>query len=213
MKRLLIISVLLAKSLANIYAQSSNDPSKFGIDIDFGVPTGLNNNVQAPEFEAFDTNGKLIKLSEELKRGPVVLIFYRGEWCPVCNKYLSNFQDSLKYIEATGTTVFAITPESQIYAEKTIDQTNATFTVIPDVDESIMKNYDVLFTVTGSYENKIKNRLKSDIATNNGKDDARLPVPATYIINKQGKIVYKQFDLNYRKRATVKQIIRNIPLN
>jgi peroxiredoxin len=196
-----------------MHAQNLNDPAKFGIDIDFGLPTGLNNDVQAPEFAAYDTNGNLVKLSDELKNGPVVLVFYRGEWCPVCNKYLSNFQDSLKYIEAAGATVFAITPESKIYAEKTIGQTNATFIIIPDLDETIMKNYDVLFTVTDSYDNKIKNRLRSDIAANNAKDDSRLPVPATYIINSQGEIVYRQFDLNYRNRATVKQIIRNIPEN
>ena len=140
-----------------------------------------------------------------------MIIFYRGEWCPVCNRYLSNFQDSLKYITEKGTMVLAVTPEKISSAKNMKEKTRATFTFVSDADESIMKNYDVVFDVTDAYQQKIITKLEADIAANNDKTKARLPVPATFIINKKGVIVYKQFDPDYHNRATIKEILANLP--
>jgi peroxiredoxin len=204
----LIFCLYLTANLAA--AQPSDPPVKYGIDVNFGVPGGLKAGEKAPVFKAADVNGKPIDLTRELSKGNVVLIFYRGEWCPVCNRYLNNFQDSISYIFATGARVLAITPEKPASAEKMIEKTGATFTVIPDPTEQIMKDYNVLFNVTEDYQNKIRNALETDIASNNNKEDARLPVPATYIINQQGVIVYRQFDLDYHNRASVKDILDNL---
>jgi len=75
-----------------------------------------------------------------------------------------------------------------------------------------MKDYDVMFNVTKDYQDKILKTHSTDIAINNGRDAARLPVPATYIINREGMIVAVQFDSDYHKRASVKWIIRNLGL-
>jgi peroxiredoxin len=194
-----------------IVAQPGNPPVKHGIDVNFSVPSGLKTGAKAPEFTANDVNGHAISLSNELKNGPVVIIFYRGEWCPVCNRYLSNFQDSLSYIIDTGAKVLAVTPEMPVNANKMIKKTGATFTVIPDPTEEIMQSYDVRFNVTEAYQEKIRTALEADIATNNGKDEARLPVPATFIISQDGIIVYRQFNLDYHVRASVKDIIDHLP--
>ncbi len=74
-------------------------------------PSGLQVNDKAPEFTAKDQNGKVISLKDELKNGKVVLIFYRGQWCPYCNKQLKGIEDSLSLITSKGATVLAITPE------------------------------------------------------------------------------------------------------
>lgn len=192
-------------------SQPQNPPMKYGIDVNFGVPSGLKPGDSAPDFSAKDTNGNKVSLKEELKNGPVVIIFYRGEWCPVCNRYLSNFQDSLSYVIAAGAKVLAITPEMPASAKKMIAKTGATFTVIPDPTEQIMQSYDVLYNVTEAYQQKIRNALEADIASNNDKKDAMLPVPATFIINQEGIIVYRQFNLDYHIRATVKDIVDNLP--
>lgn len=92
-----------------------------------------------------------------------------------------------------------------------IAKTGATFTVIPDPTEQIMQSYDVLYNVTEAYQQKILNALEADIASNNAKKDAMLPVPATFIINQEGIIVYRQFNLDYHLRATVKDIVDNLP--
>jgi len=135
------------------------------------------------------------------------LLFFRGQWCPVCNRYLSNFQDSVQQILDKGASVIAVTPETSDNAKTMISKTGMTFTVVSDIDEKIMKSYDVLFDVTDDYQNKIINNLDNDIAENNGKEKARLPVPATYIINKKGDIISVFFDYNYKKRASVSEIV------
>ena len=192
-------------------AQPQNPPMKYGIDVNFGVPTGLKPGDTAPDFSAKDTNGEDINLKEELKNGPVVIIFYRGEWCPVCNRYLSNFQDSLSYVTAAGAKVLAITPEKPSSAQRMIEKTDATFTVIPDPTEKIMQSYEVLFNVTEAYQQRIRTKLDADIASNNAKKDAKLPVPATFIINQEGVIVYRQFNVDYHIRATVNDILHHLP--
>jgi len=194
-----------------IRAQPQNPTIRYGIDVNFGIPTGLKLGDTAPDFSAKDTNNNNVTLSEELKNGPVVIIFYRGQWCPVCNRYLSNFQDSLSYVIAAGAKVLAITPEKPSSAQKMIEKTGATFTVIPDPTEEIMQSYDVLFNVTEAYQQKIRTKLEADIASNNAKKDAKLPVPVTFIINQERIIVYRQFNLDYHIRATIKDILDNLP--
>jgi peroxiredoxin len=89
---------------------------------------------------------------------------------------------------------------------------NLTFTVIYDCQEKIMKDYDVMFNVTKAYQDKILSSFSIDIAQNNGRDSARLPVPATYIINREGIIAAVQFDPDYKNRATVKWMLKNLGL-
>ena len=205
----LFYCTLFITYLAN--AQPANPTINFGIDVHFGVPSGLKVGDVAPNFVASDAEGNRIALAEELKNGPVVIIFYRGEWCPVCNRYLSNFQDSLSYVINAGAKVLAVTPEKPVSAVKMIEKTGATFTVIPDPTEEIMQSFDVKFNVTQAYQQKINNALEADIASNNGKKEAVLPVPATFIISREGVIVYRQFDLDYHIRASVRDIIDNLP--
>ena len=211
MLRTIIIITWIVGSTQLISAQGQVSATKWGIDINFGTPAGLNPGEKAPEFSGIDTQGNKISLYAELKKGAVVLIFYRGEWCPVCNRYLSNFQDSLSYVLATGAKVLAITPEKQSSALIMKEKVAATFTIISDPTEEIMKSYKVMFNVTDAYEKKIINALEADIAYNNSKLEANLPVPATFIINQQGIIVYRQFDLDYHIRASIKDILDNLP--
>ena len=94
--------------------------------------------------------------------------------------------------------------------EQTVKINKLTYTVIYDCQEQIMKDYDVMFNVTQEYQDKIKSKLSVDIASYNGRDAAHLPVPATYIINKQGVIVAVQFDPDYQNRATVAWILQHL---
>jgi peroxiredoxin len=104
----------------------------------------------------------------------------------------------------------AITPESIENVEQTVKFHNISFTVIYDCQEQIMKDYDVMFNVTKEYQDRIITSLSTDIAKNNGRDAARLPVPATYIINREGIIVAVQFDPNYQNRASVMWMLQNL---
>ena len=91
------------------------------------APEGLFIASKAPDFKATDQNGREIRLKDLLKTGKVVLVFYRGYWCPYCNKALARLQDSLQLIKDKGATLLAISPEKPESISKTIEKTKAEF--------------------------------------------------------------------------------------
>jgi len=174
-------------------------------------PEGLFIHSKAPDFKAKDLTGLPINLKDLRKKGPVVLVFYRGNWCPYCNKELSRIQDSLQMITEKGATLIAVTPEAQEGIIKTAEKTKAQFPIIYDEDLKIMKAYDVAYKV----DDKVVSRYKSfniDLAaTNNQRPEAvYLPVPAVYIIDKEGNIAFRYFEPDYKKRVSVKEILKNL---
>jgi peroxiredoxin len=173
-------------------------------------PEGLFINSKAADFKGKDQNGDEVSMKDLRKKGSVVVIFYRGNWCPYCNKELKRFQDSIQYITDKGARVVAITPEMSDGISKTVEKTGVTFPIVYDKDMKIAKAYGVLFEV----DEKTKARYKSfgnDLLVINGqKDKAYLPVPAVYIVNRDGSVVYRFFDEDYRKRVSVKDILDNL---
>ena len=173
-------------------------------------PNGLQLNDKAPDFTAPDQNGKNISLKNELKKGSVVLVFYRGQWCPYCNRQLKQLTDSLALLTAKGATVITITPEKQENISKTIEKTKAGFSILHDEGLAIMKSYDVAFKVDDQTIQNYKKYGIDFIEANGTSNGANLPVPAVYVINQSGRIVYKYFDRDYRKRSTVKDILDHL---
>ncbi|MTI32189.1 peroxiredoxin-like family protein [Xanthovirga aplysinae] len=173
-------------------------------------PQGLKEGNKAPLFEGINQKGQKINLQEQLKKGPVVLMFYRGAWCPYCNKQLSQLQDSLQFITERGARVIAVSPELPEKIDETIKKTDATFHIIHDKKLAIMDAYDVSFEVENQMVKKYMN-WGIDIEASNGDNGANLPVPATYIIDQNGNISYVFFDPDYKKRASVQEIIENLP--
>jgi len=173
-------------------------------------PEGLFINSKAPDFKATDQYGKEIRLKDVLRDSLVVLVFYRGQWDPYCNKYLKKLQDSAQLIKDKGARLIAVTPEKPEFIAKTIEKTNAGFPLLYDKEIKIMKAYAVAFEVDA----KTVSRYKSadiDLAETNGqKEKIYLPVPAVYIISKEGTILYRYFDADYKKRPTVQEILNNL---
>ncbi len=172
-------------------------------------PEGLKVGDKAPQFIGVDQTGKKINLQEILQKGDAVLVFYRGQWCPYCNKQLSHLNDSLGLITAQGATVISITPETKENVKKTVEKTKASFSILEDEGLSIMKNYKVSFAVDEMTITKYK-KYGIDFEKANGANGANLPVPATYIIGKDGKIKYAFFNPDYSKRSSVKDILANL---
>lgn len=172
-------------------------------------PKGLQLNNKAPEFSAKDQHGKLITLSAELKKGAVVIVFYRGQWCPYCNRQLKGLQDSLSFIKKKGAALIAVSPEKPGNISKTVEKTMASYAVLFDDGLKIMKSYDVAFSVDSNTVEKYK-KNGIDFYDANGGNGATLPVPTVYIINTEGIIVFKHFDPDYRKRVTVQEILSHL---
>ncbi len=172
-------------------------------------PEGLKVGDMAPDFSAKDQDGKTISLKQALQKGPVVMLFYRGQWCPYCNKQMSRFSDSLSLLIAKGASVLAIAPETAENVKKTIEKTKSTFPVLVDQGLAIMKMYKVNFAVDEKTITKYKG-YGIDFDKTNGVNGANLPVPATYIIGKDGKVKYVFFNTDYRKRASVMDVLNNL---
>ena len=173
-------------------------------------PEGLFINSKAPDFKLKDQNGVEQNLKELRKKGPVVILFYRGHWCPYCNRELSRFQDSLQLITDKGATVIAITPEAADGISKTVQKTAAGFPILHDAEMKTSLAYKVSYEV----DEKTRNRYKSfgnDLAIiNQQKTGVYLPVPAVYVINKEGSVTYRFFEADYKKRPFVKDILAEI---
>jgi peroxiredoxin len=165
---------------------------------------------KAPLFNLKDNAGKAIDLKKILKENKsVVLFFYRGQWCPHCNKHIKNLQDSLQLLSAKGAYVIGVSPETSAGIDKTIAKTKASFSIISDRDYKLMKAYKVDYVMEPGLADRYK-KGGLDVAMANGQTDYVLPVPATYIINKDGKIKYVFFDKDYKKRPSVKNLTANL---
>ena len=174
------------------------------------IPKGLHVNDSAPEFTATDQDGKTISLKDELKKGAVVLVFYRGQWCPHCNKHLKKLEDSLSFVTAKGAGVIAVTPEKPENIAVTVEKTKASYPILFDDGLKIMKSNDVAFAVDDKTIERYKNYGIDFIKVNGDTNGAHLPVPALYVINKEGKIVFRHFDKDYTKRPSVAEILAHL---
>ena len=172
--------------------------------------SGLKKGDAAPLFTAKDNSGKTIDLKTILKdHKSVVLFFYRGQWCPYCNKYIQQLQDSLQSLTAKGAYVIGVTPETGENINKTINKTHASFSMIQDKGYSIMQSYDVNYVMEQSLFERYK-KGGVDMEANNGNADHMLPVPATYIINKSGKLAFVHFDKDYKHRPSIKSLLAEL---
>jgi len=190
MKKLSLI-ILIAFSASTLFAQ-----------------TGLKEGEQAPMFVAKDNAGKILDLKALLKtHRAVVLFFYRGQWCPYCNKQISHLQDSLELLTAKGAYVIGVSPETDENIVKTVGKTKASFSLVHDADYKIMKEYKVNYVVDDAMLGKYKN-YGVNLEKNNGNTDHVLPVPATYVIDKRGKLIFVHFDKDYTKRPSVSSLFK-----
>ena len=165
------------------------------------APTGLQIGDIAPPIEAADQSGRPVSLAALLKQGPVIVTFYRGHWCPFCNRYLKQLQDS---VAAQGGRIIAITPESREYALKAAEKTGATYPIVSDADGRLLTAYRVGFTVDAATLDKYKGN-GIDLRANHG-GRTELPVPATYLVGRDGRIRFVHFDQNYRNRARLRDL-------
>ena len=172
-------------------------------------PKGLSVNDKAPDFTAKDQSGKSINLKSLLSKNTVVLVFYRGEWCPFCNKELKAIEDSLMFITEKKSIVLAVTPEKPENISKTIGKTKATYSILHDEGLEIMKDYGVSYAIDSVTNLKYKG-YGIDFNSANGTNGANLPIPAVYIIDKKGKIIYRYFNADYRKRPTVRELLSHL---
>lgn len=194
----LILAIIFTLNISDMKAQDYRSAKE---------AEGLSAGTAAPVFNALDANNNTFSLETALEQGPVVLIFYRGFWCPVCNKHLSKIQDSLKLIEEKGAKVIAISPEKPEYLGKMEKKSGAEFTLLYDEGYKISDAYDVTFKPSKATLITYNTMLGAKLKKTHSDDSQRLPIPATYVIDKSGTITWRQFNPDYKKRSNVADIL------
>jgi len=151
----------------------------------------------APAFALPDAFGKEVALKTLLAKGPVIISFYRGEWCPFCNIELRSFQRELPKIEDLGATLIAISPEKPDHGIVAAEKNNLTFPVLSDFGNKVAQQFGIVFQVGEELKEFSKNVFKNDLALRNGEDSYQLPVPATFVIDTTGIIRFAHVDVDY----------------
>lgn len=160
---------------------------------------------QAPDFTLPDATGEEVTLSKLLKDGPVVLIWYRGGWCPYCNMQLQAMQEALPKIKQLGGTLVAISPEVPDKSLSTKEKDALEFYVLSDVGNRVAKEYGIVYTLDDATHGILEDRLK--LSQYNGDASGELPLTVAYVIDQDGLITWDFKDYDYKRRAEPADII------
>lgn len=171
---------------------------------------GLKVGDRAPDFALPNARGETIKLSNLLKRGPVILVFYRGAWCPYCNLQLRQLKASLPHFQRHGAQLVAVTPQVPDKSLEQVQKDDYPFEILSDLDSTVMRDYKLYFEVSPELSDVYKRNFELDLAAYNGEGRYVLPVPGTYVIDTRGIIRAAFADADYRKRMEPADILRVI---
>lgn len=193
-----LLSALIFVGFAPLHAQQ---PFKLKSDAN-----GLSVGALAEDFSAIGHDGNEFNLYNALADGPIVVLFYRGNWCPVCNRHLSDLEENLEMIYQKGARVVAVSPEKPELMAKTIKKTNASFTLLYDEAYRISEAFDVAYFPDKPVPKKFNPLSAAGLARAQLEESERLPIPATFIIDSSRKIIWRHFDPDYKNRASAKEI-------
>jgi peroxiredoxin len=154
-------------------------------------------NDSAPKFALPDAFGREVSLDTLLAKGPVVISFYRGEWCPFCNLELRGLQNALPKIQELGATLIAISPEKPEGGILMTEKNNLTYPVLTDLKNKIARQFGIVFEIGDELKDLSKNVFTMDLALRNGDDSYELPVPATFVLDAQGIVRFAHVDVDY----------------
>ena len=165
---------------------------------------------RAPDFELPDQEGRPVRLFDSLTKGPVVLSFYRGSWCPFCNLELRGLQQHLDEIERQGGTLIAVSPEPPDKTVLTAEQNQVRYSVLSDIGNAVAQTYRLVMEIPDAIREHQIRDIGFDVAEHNKADNYRVPVPATYVIDTDGTISLDYVNADYRYRLDPLDIIAHL---
>lgn len=160
----------------------------------------------APEFELPASSGELIRLSTLLSKGPAIIAFYRGQWCPFCNRELHDLQKHKVEFAKRAATLVAISPQTPTNSELTAVKDKLDFLVLSDLSNKVARDFGLVYKVD-RHLNRLYKTFGIDLKKYNGNDSGELPIPATYVVNQKGEIVYAHVNSDIKKRAPAEEIV------
>ncbi|WP_390217040.1 peroxiredoxin-like family protein [Halobacillus seohaensis] len=167
---------------------------------------GIRKGNKAPDFSLPDPNGNQVNLSNQLNVGPVILTFYRGGWCPYCNMELREYQQVLNEIHEAGGELIAISPQTPDHSLSTSDKNALQYHVLSDAGNKIARKYNLVYPLP-DYLIDIYKDKGLNVDQHNGDETWELPVSATYVIDKDGTIIYEYTKADYKDRAEPSDVL------
>ena len=164
---------------------------------------------EIPQINLPNAVGKTMNVNSMLKDGPVVLSFYRGAWCPYCNLELKALQNALPEIKSLDAQLIAISPNTPDNSISSIEKHGLEFEVLTDAGNKIAKEFRLVFNLAEELR-PIYKQFNFDVPKYNGDESWELPIPATYIVNTDGKIVHAFVNADYTKRMEPTEIISKL---
>lgn len=164
---------------------------------------------KAPLFTLNDPRGHAVSSAELLTKGPLVLSFYRGVWCPYCNMELQALEEALPAFQALGATLIAISPQTAANSRKSVGQNNLSFPILSDLHNSVAAAFGLRFDLP-DYLVELYKELKNDLPLFNGDESWTLPMPARYVIDQEGTIIYAEVNPDYTRRPEPEEILPSL---
>jgi peroxiredoxin len=161
----------------------------------------------APEFSVPNAYGRQVSLSAELEKGPVILSFYRGGWCPYCNLELRAYQAILSEIRAAGGDLVAISPQTPDHSIAASEKNGLAFEVLSDHGNRVASVFGIAYPIPQIVKS-IGAKFGTDLKAINGSDDDRLPISATYVIAQDRRIALASIEPDFRVRLEPAEALR-----
>ncbi|QDH78649.1 AhpC/TSA family protein [Echinicola soli] len=152
-----------------------------------------------PESMVKDPDGNARSLLEEIGKKPTVLIFYRGGWCPYCNKHLAELQAVEQDILDMGYQILAVSPDAPEQLKTTVDKNELTYRLFSDSDLKVTKEFGLAFQAPDRYKKMLFNASAEQ-------NPGELPVPAVFVLNQEGTILFEYINPNYDSRMSGKML-------
>jgi peroxiredoxin len=159
-----------------------------------------------PPFLLPDDSGRLVALGDLLIQGPLAVTFARGHWCPYCRIAVSALAEVADEIRALGAQAVAIVPDRQQFAAKLRAEAHAPFPILTDLDNGYALSLGLVFWVGQELQDLMRTRGIS-LQDSQGNDSWFVPVPATYIVGRDGIIAARHVDPDYRKRMEIDAVL------
>jgi peroxiredoxin len=160
-----------------------------------------------PDFLLPDDQGRLVSLASLLTTGPTAVMFHRGHWCPYCRMNVGALARAKQQIAAKGGQVVIITPENQQYAQVFKLESGAPFPVLTDVDNGYALSLNLAIWLGPDLRDLLSQRGRV-LPTYHGNDSWMLPIPATFVVGRDGLIKARFVDPDFRRRMDIDELIR-----
>ena len=162
---------------------------------------------RAPEFTLKDADGRDMSSRELLAKGPLVVTFYRGIWCPYCNLDLQALQAALPAVTEHGAQLVAISPQTQSNSRKSQRDNKVTFPILSDPGNEVAARFGLRFALPDYLVELYRDTFKNDLTRINGDPSWTLPMPARYVLGTDGVIAYAEVNPDYTQRPDPEELL------